>query len=74
MQQASRQAGGWLGGSSREGTVEAQQSQERGLTYHVGVGVVNGRFLQPVVEQDEDGVYQVAGVTDAGREGPDAAR
>lgn len=60
--------------ASSEGTVESRQSQEQGLTYHVGVGVVNERFLEPVVEHDEDRVGQVASVTDAGGESPEPAR
>lgn len=45
-----------------------------GPTHHVGVAVVNERFLKPVVEDDDDRVRQVARVTDLGQETPDIAR
>lgn len=50
------------------------RAESWGLTHHVGVGVVNKRFLKSVVEDDDDGVHQVASVTDAGQETPDIAR
>lgn len=44
-----------------------------GDTHHVGVRVVNERLLEAVVEDDDDGMHQVAGVTDAGQEAPHSA-
>lgn len=42
--------------------------------YHVGVCVVNKGLLQSVIENDDNGVYEVASVAYAGRETPDAPR
>lgn len=43
-------------------------------THHVDVCVVNECLLEALVEEDDDGVHQVASVRDAGQETPDAAR
>lgn len=42
-------------------------------THHVGVRVVNERLLEAIVEDDDDRMHQVAGVTDAGQEAPHTA-
>lgn len=42
-------------------------------THHVGVRVVNERFLEAIVEDDDDRMHQVAGVAYAGQEAPHSA-
>lgn len=55
-------------------TLKLQTGWAEGRAHHVGVSIVDGRFLEPIVEDDEDGVYQVAGVADVRQKVPEAVR
>lgn len=44
------------------------------VTYKVNICVVNWGFLQAVVKNDENGMYQIAGKADVGERDPETQR
>lgn len=50
------------------------RTKGQALAYHVGVCVVNKGLLQSIIEDDHNGVYEVASIAYASRETPDATR